>query len=59
LKASSGTIVEDTTAKRPDIDENNWKSIIQLSEYKFGKGLNQKFAGLAQKMSENGKDIEK
>lgn len=38
------------------MDEVHWKAIVQLSEYKFGKGLNQKFAGLSQKMSENNRE---
>lgn len=42
------------------MSDSDWKNILQLSEYKFGKGGgNQRFAGLAQKMSENPKDIER
>jgi len=37
----------------------DWKNIIQLSEYKFGKNQNQRFSGLAQKMSDTSKDIER
>jgi len=59
LKATSGQIIDENQFKKPDINDNDWKMIVQLSEYKFGKNQNQRFNGLAQKMSESPKDIER
>jgi len=52
-------LIDENQFKKPDIPDNEWKNILQLSECKFGKNQNQRFVGIAQKMSDSPKDIER
>jgi hypothetical protein len=60
LKGIGITTIDETILKKPEIiSDEEWKNVLHLTEFKFGKAANQKFVNLATKMSEMPKDIER